>query len=471
MGDKQKTIAAPVSVSGKGLHTGVDVSLRFNPAPENFGVQFKRVDLENQPVIKADCSYVVDTNRGTTIGIDGVMVNTVEHVMAALTGLGIDNALIEIDNFEIPILDGSSRYFTEALLKAGTVEQSAPKKCFVLDEIITFYDKEKKAEMIAIPSDEYRLSVMIDFETEVLSTQHASLDKISNFTKEIANCRTFVFLHELEYLLTNNLIKGGDLSNAIVFVNRIISQGELDRLAKLFNKPSVKVLNKGILNNLDLHFENEPARHKLLDVIGDLSLIGMSLKAHIIAKKPGHSTNIEFAKLIKKHIVEKEKNRFKPPFDLDRKPLFDINDIKKILPHRPPFLLIDKIMDMDENHVIGMKNVTMNEGYFVGHFPDEPVMPGVLQIEAMAQTGGIFGLKKYKDPENYTTYFLKIDNVKFRNKVVPGDTLVFSLELMSPIRRGLCHMRGTGYVAGKPVIEGEMLAQISKKPIIESKAE
>ena len=464
MGDKQKTIASSVSVSGTGLHTGVNVTLRFKPAPENTGIRFQRIDLEGQPVVKADCSNVVDTNRGTTIGNNGALVNTVEHVMAALTGLGIDNALIEIDNYETPILDGSSRYFTDALVKAGTLEQSEERNIFTLDKVITFYDKEKKAEMIAIPSDEYKLSVMIDFETEVLSTQNASLDRISDFNKEISNCRTFVFLHELEYLLNNNLVKGGDLSNAIVFVNRVMSQEELDRLAKLFNKPSVKVLNKGILNNLDLHFENEPARHKLLDVIGDLSLIGMPIKAHIIAKKPGHSTNVEFAKIIKHYIVEKEKNRFNPPFDLDKKPLFDINEIKKILPHRPPFLLIDKVMDMDDNHVIGVKNVTMNETHFVGHFPDEPVMPGVLQIEAMAQTGGIFSLKKYPDPENYVTYFLKIDNVKFRNKVVPGDTLVFSLELVSPIRRGLCHMRGTGYVAGKPVIEGEMLAQISKKP-------
>ncbi len=464
MGDKQRTIASSVSVSGTGLHTGVNVTLRFNPAPDNSGIQFKRIDIDGQPVVKADCINVVDTNRGTTIGSNGALVNTVEHVMAAFTGLGIDNAMVEIDNYETPILDGSSRYFTDALIKAGIIEQTEDRKIFTLDKVITFYDKDKKAEMIAIPSDEYKLSVMIDFETEVLSTQNASLDKISDFDKEIANCRTFVFLHELEYLLNNNLVKGGDLSNAIVFVNRVMSQEELDRLAKLFNKPSVKVLNKGILNNLDLHFENEPARHKLLDVIGDLSLIGMPIKAHIIAKKPGHSTNFEFAKIIKQYIVEKEKNRFHPPFDLDKKPLFDINEIKKILPHRPPFLLVDKVMDMDDNHVIGVKNVTMNETHFVGHFPDEPVMPGVLQIEAMAQTGGIFSLKKYPDPENYVTYFLKIDNVKFRNKVVPGDTLVFSLELVSPIRRGLCHMRGTGYVAGKPVIEGEMLAQISKKP-------
>jgi UDP-3-O-[3-hydroxymyristoyl] N-acetylglucosamine deacetylase/3-hydroxyacyl-[acyl-carrier-protein] dehydratase len=304
---------------------------------------------------------------------------------------------------------------------------------------------------------------MIDFETDVLSTQNATLEKLEDFNEEISNCRTFVFLHELEFLLTNNLIKGGDLNNAIVFVNRLITQEELDRLAKLFNKPSVKVLRKGILNNVDLYFENEPARHKLLDVVGDLYLTGSRLKAHIIARRPGHKSNVEFAKMIKQYIVEKETNRFKPPFDLTRKPIFDINDIKRLLPHRPPFLLVDKIIDMDDQRVIGVKNVTMNEEFFVGHFPDEPVMPGVLQIEAMAQVGGIFMLSTIEEPENYLTFFLKIENVKFRNKVVPGDTLVFSLSLISPIRRGLCHMRGTGYVGDKPVIEAEMLAQISKK--------
>lgn len=463
MGEKQRTIAHPISVAGKGLHTGVNVNLTFNPAPENFGIQFKRIDLDDQPIIKADCDFVVDTNRGTTIGIDGHVVNTIEHVMAALKGKGVDNALIEIDNEETPILDGSSRFFTEALNKIGTIEQQEDRNIIKIKEVLNFTDPENKVEMIAIPSDEFKISVLIDFETDVLSTQNATLDRIDDFQDEIANCRTFVFLHELEYLLNNNLIKGGDLSNAIVFVNREVSQEELDRLAKLFNKPSVKVLSKGILNNVDLYFENEPARHKLLDVVGDLNLIGDDLKAHIIAKRPGHKANVEFAKIIKQHILKMEKNKFKPPFDLDKKPLFDINDIKRMLPHRPPFLLIDKIMDMDDNSITGIKNVTMNEGFFVGHFPDEPVMPGVLQIEAMAQVGGIFSLNRYEDPENYLTFFLKIDNVKFRNKVVPGDTLVFTLSLISPIRRGLCHMKGIGYVSGKPVIEGEMLAQISKK--------
>jgi UDP-3-O-[3-hydroxymyristoyl] N-acetylglucosamine deacetylase/3-hydroxyacyl-[acyl-carrier-protein] dehydratase len=386
--------------------------------------------------------------------------------MAALRGMEIDNALVEIDNYETPIKDGSSNYFTQALMKAGYLDQEADKSYFTLDKVLTYHDPANKVEIIAIPADEFKVSVMIDFETEVLSTQNAVIDSIRDFNKEISKCRTFVFLHELEFLLQNNLIKGGDLSNAIVFVNREISQEELDRLAKLFNKPSVKVLRKGILNNLDLYFENEPARHKLLDVVGDLSLTGRSLRAHIIARRPGHSANVEFANIIKNYIVEKEKNRFNPPFDLARPPLFDILHIKRVLPHRPPFLLIDKILDMDENHVIGVKNVTMNEDFFVGHFPDEPVMPGVLQIEAMAQTGGILMLNTIEDPENYLTFFLKIDNVKFRNKVVPGDTLVFCLKLLSPIRRGLCHMKGIGYVNDKPVIEAEMLAQISKKQTI-----
>ncbi|MCB0805929.1 MAG: bifunctional UDP-3-O-[3-hydroxymyristoyl] N-acetylglucosamine deacetylase/3-hydroxyacyl-ACP dehydratase [Bacteroidales bacterium] len=463
MSVKQRTIAAPVKVSGKGLHTGVDVNLTFQPAEAGTGIFFKRVDLEGQPMIKADCDNVLDTNRGTTIGVNGAQVATIEHVMAALAGMQVDNAIVEIDNFETPIKDGSSRFFTEALEKVGIIEQEMERKVVSIDKVINYYDPEKKVEMIAIPSDEFKVSVMIDFETEVLSTQNASLETISDFNEEFSKCRTFVFLHELEFLLNNDRIKGGDLNNAIVFVNRAVTQEELDRLAKLFNKPSVKVLRKGILNNVDLYFENEPARHKLLDVVGDIQLAGTQVKAHIIARRPGHKSNVEFAKMIKQYIVEMEQKRFEPPFDLTKKPIFDINDIKRLLPHRPPFLLVDKIIDMDDDRVIGVKNVTMNEGFFVGHFPDEPVMPGVLQIEAMAQVGGIYMLNTIEDPENYLTYFLKIENVKFRNKVVPGDTLVFSLQLISPIRRGLCHMKGVGFVGNKPVIEGEMLAQIAKK--------
>jgi len=459
---KQNTVKSPVTVSGKGLHSGVDVNVTFKPAPANSGIIFKRIDIEGSPEVKADCDNVFDTNRGTTIGNGEAKVGTIEHVMAALTGMKIDNAIVEIDNFETPIMDGSSKYFTEALLKAGVQEQEEERKYYELDQVLSYKDPEKKVEMMAIPADEFKISAMIDFDTEVLSTQNAALESLDEFNDNFSKCRTFVFLHELEFLLQNNLIKGGDLDNAIVFVNREVSQEELDRLATLFNKPKVKVLRKGILNNLDLHFENEPARHKLLDIVGDLSLTGFPLNAHIIAKRPGHKANVEFAKIIKAHIVEKEKNRFKPPFDLLKEPLYDINQIKGILPHRPPFLLIDKIIDMNENHVIGVKNVTMNEEFFNGHFPEKPVMPGVLQIEAMAQTGGIFTLSTVPDPENYLTYFLKIDNVKFRNQVVPGDTLVFSLELVSPIRRGLCHMKGKGYVNNKPVIEAEMLAQIAK---------
>ena len=347
MSGKQRTIASPVTVSGKGLHTGVDVSLTFKPAGAGTGIRFQRIDMEGQPFIEAICENVIDTNRGTTIGVNGAQVGTVEHVMAALAGMQVDNVIVEIDNFETPIKDGSSRFFTEALQQVGTVEHDAERQTIQLDRVLNYYDAEKRVEMIAIPADDFKVSVMIDFETEVLSTQNASLEKLDDFNNEISRCRTFVFLHELEFLLTNNLIKGGDLNNAIVFVNRVITQEELDRLAKLFNKPSVKVLRKGILNNVDLYFENEPARHKLLDVVGDLNLTGQRLNAHIIAKRPGHKSNVEFAKMIKQYIVEKEQKRFDPPFNLTKKPLFDINDIKRVLPHRPPFLLVDKIMDMD----------------------------------------------------------------------------------------------------------------------------
>ena len=460
---KQKTLATSVTISGKGLHTGVNVNLKINPAPENHGISFKRTDIEGQPEIKANCDMVVDTSRGTTIGSNSTVVSTIEHVMAAITGMGIDNALIEIDNEETPIMDGSAHHFTQALIKAGTVEQEAEKEVFSIDKVLSYKDEVNKVELTIIPDEIFRISVMIDFETEVLSTQHATLDNIGDFNTEISNCRTFVFLHDLEFLLANNLIKGGDLSNAIIFVDKEVSQKELNRLAKLFNKPTVKVLKKGILNNIDLHFENEPARHKLLDLIGDLALSGNSFKGHVIAKRPGHKANVEFAKIIKKHMTKKETNRFLPPFDIYAEPIYDINQIKKLLPHRPPFLLVDKIIDIDEQSVAGVKNVTMNEDFFIGHFPDEPVMPGVLQIEAMAQTGGIFILSQMEAPENYVTYFMKIDKVKFRSKVVPGDTLVFVCTLISPIRRGLVHMLGKGYVGNKQVIEAEMLAQIAKK--------
>jgi UDP-3-O-[3-hydroxymyristoyl] N-acetylglucosamine deacetylase / 3-hydroxyacyl-[acyl-carrier-protein] dehydratase len=464
MNDKQKTIANEVSVRGIGLHTGQEVSLTFKPAPENHGYKFKRTDIENQPIVDANVDYVVDTSRGTTIEHKGVRVATVEHTLSAVAGLGIDNILIELDCSEPPILDGSAKFYVEALLKAGIVEQDAEKEYFTLRENLSYYDKEKMVEMFAVPSDNYRLSTMIDYETKVLGTQNAHLNRLSDFAEEIAPCRTFVFLHELEYLLSNNLIKGGDLKNAIVFVNRVVSQDELDRLASLFDKPKMAVRDEGILNNLELYHQNEPARHKLLDIVGDLALIGKPLKAHIFANRPGHKSNVEFAKLIKEHILAEASKERAPVVDHNDTPLYNINQIKKFLPHRYPFLLIDKIIEIGETHIIGTKNVTANEEFFNGHFPDEPLMPGVLQIEAMAQVGGMFVLNTVPDPENYLTYFLRIDNAKFRHKVIPGDTLVFYLELKTPIRRGICNMQGKAYVGDKIVMEADLLAQISKKP-------
>lgn len=460
---KQQTIKTEVSVSGTGLHTGEHVVLTFKPAPENYGYRFIRTDLETPVVIKANVDYVVETSRGTTLEFDGARVYTIEHVLAALVGLQIDNIQIEVNGAEMPIMDGSSRYFVEALEQAGKVEQDAEREYFELKENITFTNSEEKVEYLAIPCDEFKVSVMIDYENEILGTQHASLNKVEDFKDDISKARTFVFLHELEFLLNNNLIKGGDLANAIVYVDKPVEQDELDRLAKLFNKPTVKVTQKGYLNNLELFSYNEPARHKLLDVIGDLALVGKPIKAHIIATRPGHKNNTALAKLLKKQCQKDNLGKLTPQFSPDAKPLFDINDIMRKLPHRPPFLLIDKIMEMSETHVVGSKGVTMNESFFVGHFPNNPVMPGVLQIEAMAQTGGILVLSTVPDPENYITLFMKIDKVKFRNQVVPGDTINFSLRLLSPIRRGLCHMEGIAYVGSKIVMEAEMLAQIIKK--------
>ncbi len=460
---KQRTIKNPVSVSGVGLHTGKNVTLTFLPAPENHGYKFKRIDLDNHPVVKAEIGNVVDTSRGTTIEQDGIRIHTVEHVLAALAGMSVDNVMVEMDWSETPILDGSCRLYVEALIKAEFVEQDAERSFYELRDNIVYSDPSRKVEMIAIPSKEFKVTTMIDYDSNVLGTQFASIENIQSFKDEIAPSRTFVFIHELEYLIENNLIKGGDLNNAIVFVNRIISQKELDKLAKIFDKPKITVLKEGILNNLELNSPNEPARHKLLDVIGDLALLGINLKAHIIAKRPGHLSNIEFAKKIKKLILAESHKRKPFHIDLTKAPVLDINDIKKILPHRPPFLLVDKILELNKYKVVGLKNVTMNEPFFTGHFPDEPLMPGVLQVEAMAQVGGIFVLKSVPDPENYLTYFLKIENARFKQKVIPGDTLIFDLELVSPIRRGICHMRGVTYVDGKVVMEAELLAQIAKK--------
>jgi UDP-3-O-[3-hydroxymyristoyl] N-acetylglucosamine deacetylase / 3-hydroxyacyl-[acyl-carrier-protein] dehydratase len=463
MSVKQKTLKEAVTISGAGLHTGMEVIITLRPAPENHGFKFRRVDLPDQPVIDADADLVVDTSRGTSIEYNGARVSTIEHVLAALTGMDLDNVLIDLNCPETPILDGSSHFYVEAIKSVGIEEQNAEREYFVVDEVIRYYDEKKNAELLLIPNDTFKVSVMIDYETKVLGTQNAHLDSLDGFASEISSCRTFVFLHELEFLIQHNLIKGGDLSNAIVFVNRLIEKEELDRLATFFNKPHVEVLREGIINNLELHFTNEPARHKLLDVIGDLSLAGTRIKGHLIATRPGHSSNTNFAKIIKQHIHRKKSLNLPPKYDPNVAPLYDISDIKRLLPHRPPFLLVDKILRMNEKEVIGLKNVSMNEAFFAGHFPDEPVMPGVLILESMAQAGGILVLSSVPDPENYITYFLKIDNVKFRQKVVPGDTLIFHLELISPVRRGICHMRGTAYVGNKITTEAELMAQIVRK--------
>jgi UDP-3-O-[3-hydroxymyristoyl] N-acetylglucosamine deacetylase/3-hydroxyacyl-[acyl-carrier-protein] dehydratase len=461
--EKQRTLQSAIIFKGVGLHTGELVTLEICPAPENHGYKFQRVDLDGQPVIKADADLVVATDRGTTLESKGARVYTTEHVLAALYGCQVDNALIKLDGPEVPILDGSAWPFVQAIEQTGFTEQTAEREYFELSENIPWEDLDKGIEFLAVPDKNYRITVMVDYQSPVLGTQHASMYHIGEFKTEIAACRTFVFLRELEFLATNNLIKGGDLDNAIVLVDRTdVSQEELDRLAKLLGKEDLKISIDGIgvLNSSKLKFENEPARHKLLDIVGDLALVGKPIKAHILAARPGHSGNVRFAKVLKEQIKKQEKAG--KLFDLTKEPLYNIQDIERMLPHRFPFLMVDKIMEIREESIVGVKNITMNEPIFTGHFPGNPVFPGVLQIEAMAQVGGIFALSKVDDPHLYSTYFMKIDNVKFKQKVVPGDTVVFELSLLSPIRRGLVEMGGKAYVNGKVVMEAEMLAQVIK---------
>ena len=463
MSEKQRTLKGIVKVNGIGLHTGLEVNLEIHPAADHHGYKFQRIDLDGKPIIKADVDYVVSTERGTTLEQNNAKVHTTEHVLAALYGCQVDNALITVDGPEIPIMDGSLLKFVEAIEEIGCEDQKAERIYFELSENIPWEDEEKGIEFLAIPDVNYRLTVMVDYQSPALGTQHASMYNIGQFKSEISKCRTFVFLKELEFLAKNNLIKGGDLDNAIVMVERPqVSQEELSKLAKLLGKEDLKISVEGIgvLNSTKLQFENEPARHKLLDIVGDLALIGRPIKAHILAARPGHYGNVEFAKVLKAQIKKQQANG--KNFDLTKEPLYDINDIEKMLPHRFPFLMVDKIMEITDDSIWGIKNITMNEPIFTGHFPGNPVFPGVLQIEAMAQVGGIFALSKVEEPHLYSTYFMKINNVKFKQKVVPGDSVVFELTLMSPIRRGLVEMSGKAYVNGKEVAESEMLAQIVK---------
>ena len=459
---KQHTISNPVSLKGVGIHTGREVNLTFKPAEENFGYAFCRTDLPEKPIIEANINYVVNTDRGTNLDKNGIKIKTSEHVLAALVGMEIDNILIELDASEPPIMDGSSKYFVEALQKAGIKEQKAIRNEYVVKEVISYYDENTGSDITVIPSNSYEVTTMVDFGTKILGTQNATMKKLSQFNTEFANARTFSFLHEIEMLLDNGLIKGGDLNNAIVYVDKELSDETMSKLKKAFNTDKLSVKSNGILDNLNLHYPNEAARHKLLDVVGDLALLGTRIKGKVIANKPGHFVNSMFTKHLSS-IIKNEKRNLAPQIDLTKPPIMDVNQIQELLPHRPPFLFIDKILEISDDHVIGLKNVTMNEDFFNGHFPGKPIMPGVLQIEAMAQAGGVLILNTVPDPQNYLTFFAKIDNAKFKYPVVPGDTLIFKCELLSPLRRGICHMRAQAFVDGKLTSEADLMAKIIRK--------
>ena len=455
---KQKTLATSFSMQGKGLHTGLDIQITFHPAPENHGYKIKRVDLEGEPVIDAVAENVAGTQRGTVLSKNGIQVSTIEHAMAALYAYEIDNCLIEVNAPEFPILDGSSRFYSEEIQKAGVVEQSAPKDYYIVKHKIEVKDEETGSSLIILPDDKFSVNVLISFNSPVLSNQFATLNDLSEFPAELAASRTFVFVREVEMLLQNNLIKGGDLDNAIVIYDQKVSQEVLDNLADKLSIPHKDVQDLGYINNKPLVIDNEPARHKLIDVIGDLALIGKPIRGRVIATRPGHKINNQLARMIRKEIKLNEVQA--PVYDPNCAPVMDINRIRELLPHRYPFLLVDKIIEIGGNYIVGVKNI--NEPFFTGHFPQEPVMPGVLQVEAMAQTGGLLVLNSVDEPERYSTYFMKIDGVKFRQKVVPGDTLILRLELLAPIRRGISTMKGYVFVGDKLVSEAEFMAQIVK---------
>lgn len=461
MADYQKTIQHDVVVSGKGLHTGALVNMTFRPAETNHGIVFRRTDLPGKPIIEADVTNVVDTSRGTVIEKDGARVGTIEHTLAAITALGIDNIMIELDAPEAPILDGSAKLIMHALGNGNIIEQDALREYFEIREKLVFEDKESGVELVALPDNHFNAQVMISFKSNVLNNQFAKLDSLANFENEIAPCRTFVFLHELEFLLNNNLVKGGDLDNAIVIIDREVTQNELDRIADLFQHEHIKLKNnRGILNNIDLHFANEPARHKLLDLVGDLTLVGKPIKGRIIATRPGHGANVQFAKILNREMKKQFSKTAPPVYNPDTEPVLDVLEVRQLLPHRYPFLMVDKIIDIKDNFIVGIKNITANEPMFTGHFPDEPVFPGVLQIEAMAQTGGLFILNQMPKDKTFSTYFLKIDGIKFRRKIVPGDTLIIKVELLAPLRRGISTMKGYIFVGTQLAAEGEFMAQI-----------
>ena len=459
---KQQTINKAVSLKGVGIHTGKEVNLTFKPAIENFGYCFCRTDLPKKPIIEANINYVVNTKRGTNLDKNGIKIKTSEHVLAALVGMEIDNVLIELDASEPPIMDGSSKFFVEALLKAGLKQQNKERNEYVVKDVISYYDEKSGSDIKVIPSNHYEVNVMVDYGDKVVGIQNAIMKKISQFKDEFANARTFSFLHEIEMLLDNGLIKGGDLNNAIVYVDKEVSKNTMSKLKKAFNTDKLSVKSNGILDNLVLHYPNEAARHKLLDVVGDLALLGTRIKGKVIANKPGHFVNAMFTKHLAS-VIKNERRNLAPVIDLNKPVVMDVNQIMKVLPHRPPFILIDKIIEMSDNHIIGLKNISINEGFFQGHFPGKPIMPGVLQIEAMAQTGGILILNTVPDPENYLTFFARIKNAKFKYPVVPGDTLVFKLELISPLRRGIIHMKGKSFVDGKIASEAELMAKIIRK--------